>query len=116
MADHRSGAIAEVLSPADRYPVGQGGASKPAWAKQGEHLSALPAIKRLWPTLFAEEVGKALAAGERGEQETIGRFVVSTHTMALARQLDQWLARGGLTSPGFKQASSQADPVAVPRG
>ncbi len=88
---------------------------KPAWAKQGEHLSALPAIKRLWPTLFAEEAGKALAAGERGEQETIGRFVVSTHTMALAGQLDQWLARGGLTSPGFKQASSQADPVALPR-
>lgn len=89
--------------------------NKPAWAKQGEHLSALPAIKRLWPTLFAEEVGKALAAGEHGEQETIGRFVVSTHTMALAHQIDQWLERGGLTSPGFKQASRQADPVALPR-
>jgi CRISPR-associated protein Cmr2 len=89
--------------------------NKPAWAKQGEHLSALPAIKRLWPTLFAEEVGKALAAGDRGEQETIGRFVVSTHTMALAHQIDQWLERGGLTSPGFKQTSSQGDPVALPR-
>lgn len=88
---------------------------KSAWAKKGEHLSALPAIKRLWPTLFAEEVGKALAAGERGEQETVGRFVVSTHTMALAQQLDQWLERGGLTSPGYKHASSQADPVALPR-
>ncbi len=88
---------------------------KPAWAKKGEHLSALPAIKRLWPTLFAEEVGKALAAGERGEQETVGRFVVSTHTMALAHQLDQWLERGGLTCPGFKQASNQADLVALPR-
>ncbi|OGT88812.1 MAG: type III-B CRISPR-associated protein Cas10/Cmr2 [Gammaproteobacteria bacterium RIFOXYA12_FULL_61_12] len=90
-------------------------AKKPAWAKKGEHLSALPAIKRLWPTLFAEEVGLALAAGERGEQETIGRFVVSTHTMALAHQLDQWLARGGLTSAGFKQAIGHADPVALPR-
>ncbi len=90
-------------------------ARKPAWAKPGEHLSALPAIKRLWPTLFAEEVGKALAAGERGEQEKVGRFVVSTHTMALAHQLDQWLARGGLTCPGFKHASAQAEPVALPR-
>jgi CRISPR-associated protein Cmr2 len=61
---------------------------KPAWAKRGEHLSALPTIKRLWPTLFAEEVGKALAAGEHGEQETVGRFVVSTHTMALAKNLE----------------------------
>jgi CRISPR-associated protein Cmr2 len=29
---------------------------RPAWARPGEHLGALPAIKRLWPTLFAEEV------------------------------------------------------------
>lgn len=58
---------------------------KPSWAKKGEHLGALPAIKRLWPTLFAEEVENAL-----GKKE-IGRFVVSTHTMALAHQLDQWL-------------------------
>lgn len=62
---------------------------KPAWAKKGEHLGALPAIKRLWPTLFAEEVGAAL------KQKDMSRFVVSTHTMALAHQLDQWLASGG---------------------
>jgi CRISPR-associated protein Cmr2 len=86
---------------------------KPAWAKKGEHLGALPAIKRLWPTLFAEEVGKALAAGERGEQKTIGRFVVSTHTMALAHQLDQWLEKGGLTAGGLN--TDKAEPVALPR-
>jgi CRISPR-associated protein Cmr2 len=63
-------------------------AKNPAWAKKGEHLSALPAVKRLWPTLFAEEVGRALAAGERGEKETLRRFVVSTHTMALAKNLE----------------------------
>lgn len=59
---------------------------KPSWAKKGEHLSALPAIKRLWPTLFAEEVEKALELKNK-----IGRFVVSTHTMALANQLEQKL-------------------------
>ncbi len=64
---------------------------KPSWAKIGELLGALPAIKRLWPTLFAEEVGKALSAVDNGEAMKIGRFVVSTHTMALAHQLDQWL-------------------------
>ena len=57
--------------------------AKPAWAKKGEHLGALPAIKRLWPTLFADEVGKAL------DKKTIGRFVVSTHTMALAGNLEK---------------------------
>lgn len=89
--------------------------TRPAWAKKGEHLSALPAIKRLWPTLFAEAVGKALAAAEDGSIEPIGRFVVSTHTMALAHQLDQWLERGGLVAPGFDQAADTADRVALPR-
>lgn len=55
--------------------------SKPAWAKKSEHLGALAAIKRLWPTLFADEVGKAL------DKKSISRFVVSTHTMALAGNL-----------------------------
>ena len=58
---------------------------KPAWAKEGEHLGALAAIKRLWPTLFAEEVEDALKI-QRG---SLGRFVVSTHTMALAHQLEK---------------------------
>lgn len=81
---------------------------KPAWAKKGEHLGALPAIKRLWPTLFADEVGKAL-------NKDIGRFVVSTHTMALAHQLDQWLERGGLTASGTEEALRKTDSVALPR-
>lgn len=90
-------------------------AKKPSWAKKGEHLGALPAIKRLWPTLFAEEAGKALAAGERGEQKDVGRFVVSTHTMALAHQLDQWLKGGGLTAEGTAAALKNTEPVALPR-
>lgn len=81
-------------------------AKKKAWAKKGEHLSALPAIKRLWPTIFAEEVEKATGA-------RIGRFVVSTHTMALAHQLDKWLEQGGLSSSGLDTA--KAEPVALPR-
>ncbi|WP_126443813.1 type III-B CRISPR-associated protein Cas10/Cmr2 [Sulfuricystis multivorans] len=90
-------------------------ARKPSWAKKGEHLGALSAIKRLWPTIFAEEVGKALAAGERGEKKEIGRFVVSTHTMALAHQLDQWLEKGGFTAAGAAEALKGAEPVALPR-
>lgn len=82
---------------------------KPAWAKAGEHLGALSAIKRLWPTLFAEEVGRAL------NDKQIGRFVVSTHTMALASQLDRWLERGGLTGEGFAEASAKVESVSLPR-
>lgn len=84
-------------------------AKKPAWAKKGEHLGALPAIKRLWPTLFAEEVGQALGKPD------IGRFIVSTHTMALAHQLDQWLEHSGITAPGTQAALDRAAPVALPR-
>jgi CRISPR-associated protein Cmr2 len=88
---------------------------QPSWAKKGEHLSALPAIKRLWPTIFKEEVGKALAAKEDGSQKAIGRFVVSTHTMALAHQLDQWLEQGGHTAEGFGESSQKGEAVALPR-
>lgn len=85
---------------------------RPAWAKKGEHiehLGALPALKRLWPTLFAEEAGKAVGLD-------FGRFVVSTHTMALAHQLDRWLEHGGLTTNGFaeEQEKLNRDRVALP--
>ncbi|MDF9391732.1 MULTISPECIES: type III-B CRISPR-associated protein Cas10/Cmr2 [Methylococcus] len=90
---------------------------KPAWAKKGEHLGALPAIKRLWPTIFAEEVGKALNPKDDGTAKAIGRFVVSTHTMALAHQLDQWLEKGGHTAEGLASALKKyrSDTVALPR-
>lgn len=90
---------------------------KPAWAKKGEHLGALAAIKRLWPTIFAEEVGKVLNPKDDGTARPIDRFVVSTHTMALAHQLDQWLARGGRTAEGLagECEKQKADSVALPR-
>lgn len=81
-------------------------AKKPAWAKKGEHLGALPAIKRLWPTIFAEEVKQATGEG-------MDRFVVSTHTMALAHQLDRWLEQGAPTVNGLD--TSKAESVALPR-
>ncbi|GAB4180416.1 MAG: hypothetical protein Fur0039_25100 [Rhodocyclaceae bacterium] len=90
-------------------------AKKPSWAKKGEHLGALPAIKRLWPTIFAEEVGKALNPRDDGKAKAIGRFVVSTHTMALAHQLDQWLERGGHTASDTGAAPKNTDTVALPR-
>ena len=49
--------------------------------KAGEHLGAIATLKRVWPTMFAEQVADLLGA------ERINRFVVSTHTMALATPL-----------------------------
>ena len=85
---------------------------RPTLARPGEHLGALSAIKRLWPSLLATEVGKAL--GEAGAAE---RFVVSTHTMALASQIDRWLARNGQVSGDLRRviADHGASPVALPR-
>lgn len=49
--------------------------------KAGERLGALGTLKRLWPTLFVEQV-RGLLEGDAS------RYVVSTHTMALARDLE----------------------------
>lgn len=90
-------------------------ARRKAWARPGEHLGALPAIKRLWPTLFAEEVGRIV--GDRDEAPGASRFVVSTHTMSLAHQLHQWLVDGGSQPPGLAEALDRHAPedVALPR-
>jgi CRISPR-associated protein Cmr2 len=83
---------------------------KKSWAKKGEHLGGLAALKRLWPTVFAEEVGTATG-------KNVGRFVVSTHTMALASHLEQWLANGAPADQRFADACKTLAPemVALPR-
>jgi CRISPR-associated protein Cmr2 len=82
---------------------------RPAWAKEDEHLGAVSAIKRLWPTIFADEAGRALG------EEKVPRFVVSTHTMALAAQLDRWLERGAPMTEELRKELERAEPVALPR-
>ena len=87
---------------------------RPAWAKPGEHLGALSALKRLWPSLFADEVGRALGGIAADAAQ---RFVVSTHSMALAHQLDRWLANGAPGADALAQAfaGEPNDQVALPR-
>lgn len=84
--------------------------AKKSWAKSGEHLGGLSALKRLWPTVFADQVSQATG-------KACGRFVVSTHTMALASHLEQWLAKGAPAQSDFSQACKSLDPeaVALPR-
>ncbi len=55
--------------------------------KKGEHLCAVCALKRFWPRLFTDRVGRIIETGK------LPRFVVSTHTMALATTLDSLIDR-----------------------
>lgn len=58
----------------------------PSWVKSDEYLDALTMIKRLWPTLFVDEVNQIL-------DTNIRRYTLSTHALALSVSLDQWLDR-----------------------
>lgn len=60
---------------------------KPAWAKKGEHLGAVATLKRLWPTLFAEQVGKVVGADIR-------RYVISTHALAFSTAIENLVCQG----------------------
>ena len=58
----------------------------PSWARSGEHLCALCALKRLWPTLFVRRLqDSAVIDGD------MRRYVVSTHTLALSTSLERLL-------------------------
>lgn len=81
---------------------------KKSWAKEGEYLGALASLKRLWPDLFAAEVASITG-------QSTQRFVISTHTMALAGHLEAWLERGGLTAQGLSHHLDASAPVALPR-
>lgn len=85
-------------------------AQKPAWAKKGEHLGALSTVKRLWPTLYAEEVSKMIG------QDAV-RFAVSTNTMALAAQIEGWLNGDGHISNHLAELLKKYKPedTALPR-
>ncbi len=72
------------LNRKDRKPLsvwGKLAGKRRSWAKEGEHLCAICTAKRLWPTLFAAEVGGIV--GER-----IDRFVVSTHALAVSTSVE----------------------------
>jgi len=77
-----------LLSPGERKDTlwTRVAEKKPAWARKGEHLCGLCTLKRLWPSIFVEEIRKSLDI-------SADRYVVSTHTMALATTIGAWLDR-----------------------
>ncbi|MDP2824015.1 MAG: type III-B CRISPR-associated protein Cas10/Cmr2 [Sulfuritalea sp.] len=56
----------------------------PGLLKKGEHLSAIALLKRMWPRRFTQELRGLL-------DEDVNRYVVSTHTLALAGSLERWI-------------------------
>lgn len=86
----------------------------PGLLRKGEHLSALAMLKRLWPRTFVAEIANITG-------ENIGRYVVSTHTMALATSLERWIDDGGLSDNRVGEferllaAAAGVQRVALPR-
>ena len=87
--------------------------NRPGISRKGEHLSALAMLKRLWPTWF---VKRELASVEVKTQ----RFVISTHTLAIATSLEHWLETGAPFGDAGKRllekaAAPDIGNVALPR-
>lgn len=84
--------------------------------KKGEHLGALATLKRLWPTLFARQIGEFLGLGE---SEKVRRYVVSTHALALSTTLEN--LAGGMTLKqqaalsALSAVAENYEPVTLPK-
>ncbi len=82
--------------------------NRPAWAGKKECLSAIGTLKRLWPTLFVEEL--------KGLDLDVSRFVVSSHTMALATSITTALKeKKPLPAELRTELETIRDHVALPR-
>lgn len=85
---------------------------RPAWARKGEHLSALAMMKRLWPSRFRQWIEEA------GLELDVQRYVVSTHTMALASSLEKLLEEkieNGEALQKLFEHAKDLETVALPR-
>ena len=83
-------------------------AKQPSWARKGEHLCGICALKRLWPTLFLDDVKDFVP-----ELKKLSRYVISTHTMALAPTLERWLKQDQPQS-SLKMMFDGEEQVALP--
>jgi CRISPR-associated protein Cmr2 len=71
---------------------------RPGIAKQGERLCAICGLKRAWPTLFQARIRRDLehvrdVVDPSLLEKDLRRYVVSTHTMALASTFSRMLSK-----------------------
>jgi len=83
--------------------------ARPSWARERERLCARCALKRMWPVLFVDEVRDHVADGN------LDRYVVSTHTMALAPTLRDLAKAPPDKIESLKTAVENKSRVALPR-
>ncbi|MEX8511839.1 MAG: type III-B CRISPR-associated protein Cas10/Cmr2 [Leptothrix ochracea] len=69
--------------------------------KRGEHLGAMATLKRLWPTLFAADVGAFLGT-------KMQRYVISTHALALSTSMEA-LIHAGLNEASLSRLERLVD-------
>lgn len=81
---------------------------QPSWAGKDEHLCVICSTKRLWPTLVLNQAKQII-----GENEFSGRFVVSTHTMAMESNLAN-LAQKDLRSEDWSEVDASTSSAALP--
>lgn len=88
----------------------------PVWGRKKEHLCGRCALKRFWPAFFSEQVA------QWQKSQRVSRFVVSTHTMAMARDMEALVSSWDFlreekspTLERLKSWSQSLDPVALPR-
>ena len=63
---------------------------RPSFAREGEYLCALCALKRAWPDVFRKEVKNVLERAG-AESPAVRRFNLSTRSVALATSVWHWL-------------------------
>lgn len=80
-----------------------------SWARKGEHLDAFGLLKRLWPSLFAAKVQQW-----SGRERAPDQYVVSTHTMAMARNLENLVATGQRLPVSIAEQARSSRSVALP--
>lgn len=76
----------------------------PGLLKKGEHLSALAMLKRFWPRHFAKELASLGI--------NVQRYVVSTHTLAMAGALERFIDADAGRADLLPEAQT---PTALPR-
>lgn len=84
--------------------------------RKGEHLGALATLKRLWPTLVADDVSRFLGLEEGAK---VRRYSVSTHALALSTSMERWISAGDIDEARLAElealAGATGDPVVLPR-
>lgn len=89
-AGQRTGSVWEKVSMRDK-----------SFAKKTEFLCGQCTLKRVWPRLYVDEISKPVSGGG-------SRYIVSTHTMALATSIADFLSGFDTMKPDVKSKHEEA--------